>query len=108
MDRTYYVYMLASQRNGTLYVGVTGDVMRRVSEHRQELIEGFTREYGVKTLVWYEAHSDVGVAIQREKRIKRWRRAWKIALIEAENPQWLDLWERFFEAEPGPLSHPPK
>jgi putative endonuclease len=106
MQGTYYVYILASQRNGALYVGVTNDVVRRVSEHRQDLTPGFTTKYGVKRLVWYEAHRDINVAIAREKRIKRWKRAWKVALIEAENPQWLDLWERFFEPlEPGPLSH---
>jgi len=89
----YYVYILASQRNGTLYVGVTNDLLRRVSEHRQGLIAGFTAKYGVKSLIWYEHHRDIEQAILREKRIKRWRRAWKLALIERENPQWLDLWE---------------
>ena len=97
MAGDYYVYILASQRNGTLYVGVTSDLMGRVSAHRQDLTPGFTSRYGVKRLVWHEHHRDIGLAILREKRIKRWRRAWKIALIEAANPQWLDLWEGLFE-----------
>ena len=93
MRRTYYVYILASQRNGTLYVGVANDLLRRVSEHRQGLMPGFTRKYGVKTPVWHEAHTDIEQAILREKRLKRWSRAWKLALIEAENPQWKDRWD---------------
>lgn len=93
MHGDYYVYMLASQRNGTLYVGVTSDLVRRASEHRQGLIPGFTREHGVKRLVWWEHHRDIRQAILREKRVKRWRREWKLAPIEAENPQWLDRWD---------------
>jgi putative endonuclease len=93
MERESYVYILASGRNGTLYVGVTTNLSRRVWEHREELTKGFTSKYGVKKLVWYEVHSEIGNAIGREKLIKRWRRAWKLALIEAENPQWLDLYE---------------
>jgi putative endonuclease len=92
MGRTYHVYVLASQRNGTLYVGVTGDLARRVFEHREGLIEGFTSKYGVTRLVWSEAFSNVHDAIAAEKRIKRWRRAWKIEMIEKTNPQWLDLY----------------
>jgi putative endonuclease len=93
IERNFYVYMLASRRNGTLYVGVTKDLVRRVSEHRSGLVAGFTRRYGVKTLVWFEAHTDVEAAIVREKRIKGWNRAWKIALIEAGNLGWKDLAE---------------
>jgi putative endonuclease len=92
----YFVYMLASQRNGTLYTGVTSDLARRVSEHKQDLTPGFTERYGVKTLVWWEAHDDIEQAIVREKRIKRWRRPWKLALIEAVNPQWRDLYSDLF------------
>jgi putative endonuclease len=92
MGRTYHVYVLASQRNGTLYVGVTGDLARRVFEHREGLIEGFTSKYGVTRLVWSEAFSNLHDAIAAEKRIKRWRRAWKIEMIEKTNPQWLDLY----------------
>ena len=91
--RTYYVYILASERNGTLYVGVTSDLSRRVWEHREGLTPGFTSEYGVALLVWYEEYPDISDAILREKRIKRWRRAWKLELIEERNPQWLDLYE---------------
>jgi len=87
-----YVYMLASRRNGTLYVGVTHDLVKRVWEHKQKVIGGFTERYGVDQLVWFEAHDDVTVAIRREKSIKRWRRSWKIETIERENPGWCDLY----------------
>ena len=91
-DYVYFVYMLASQRNGTLYVGVTSDLVKRVQEHREGLVPGFTHKYGVKTLVYWELHHDINEAILREKRIKRWHRRWKLELIEAHNPQWKDLW----------------
>ena len=91
--RDYFVYILASGKNGTLYTGVTNDVLRRVSEHKQELIKGFTSRYGVKRPVWYEVHGTAVGAIQREKNIKHWSRAWKIALIEEMNPTWRDLFE---------------
>lgn len=90
-DHDYFVYLLASRRNGTLYCGVTNDLSRRVSEHRAGSAEGFTRRHDVTRLVWFEAHGDIKEAILREKRIKRWNRAWKIALIEAGNPEWRDL-----------------
>jgi putative endonuclease len=93
MERTYYVYILASRRNGTLYVGVTNDLSRRVYEHREGLIPGFTTTYGVKRLVWYDVFPTVDEAIAHEKRLKRWRRSWKLALIEAMNPDWADLYE---------------
>ena len=89
------VYLLASQRNGTLYTGVTSNVLARIRQHRQGLIRGFTREYGVKLLVWFEQHSTMDSAITREKRIKKWNRAWKLDLIEAANPDWRDLAEDF-------------
>ena len=89
----YFVYILASGRNGTLYVGVTNDLVRRVGEHRVGLVPGFTADYGVKTLVWFETHSYIDQAILREKRIKRWRRQWKLELIEKMNPQWRDLYD---------------
>lgn len=92
-DHHYYVYMLASQRNGTLYTGVTNDVMRRVWEHKNGYIKGFTHTHNVRRLVWFELHQDIREAIAREKRIKRWRRKWKLALIEGENPAWCDLYE---------------
>jgi putative endonuclease len=93
MERTFYVYILASRRNGTLYVGVTNDLSRRVYEHREGLIPGFTATYGVKQLVWYDVFASVDEAIAHEKRLKRWRRSWKLALIEAMNPDWADLYE---------------
>ena len=93
--RTYTVYILASQRNGTLYVGVTGDLSRRVWQHKEGLTPGVSTKHGVIRLVWYEDYPDVSDAIVREKRLKRWRRAWKLRLIEANNPQWLDLHETF-------------
>ena len=93
-EHLYYVYMLASRRNGTLYVGVSNDVMRRTWEHKNDLIEGFTKKYGVHTLVWYELHDDINVAIAREKCLKRWNRAWKMRLIEVHNSGWNDLYER--------------
>lgn len=91
-DHQYFVYILASQRNGTLYIGVTNDLVRRVQEHREGLVPGFTRRYSVKLLVYFEVHYDINEAILREKRIKRWRRRWKLELIEAQNQQWRDLW----------------
>ncbi|GMV62011.1 MAG: hypothetical protein AMXMBFR74_11800 [Parvibaculum sp.] len=91
--KDFYVYMLASGRNGTIYTGVTSDILRRISEHREEISKGFTSRYGVKRLVWYEVHSEARNAIQREKNIKHWSRAWKIAPIEETNPAWKDLFE---------------
>lgn len=90
---TYFVYLLASRRHGTLYLGVTSDLLRRVWEHKNKVVPGFTTKYGVDRLVWFEAHGDVAAAITREKQLKKWRRDWKIALIEAENPDWRDLYE---------------
>jgi putative endonuclease len=92
VDPDYVVYILASGRNGTLYVGVTRDLSRRVHEHRSRTTPGFTRRYGVTRLVWYERHATAIEAITAEKRIKRWRRRWKLALIEALNPDWNDLY----------------
>ncbi|MDX8401161.1 MAG: GIY-YIG nuclease family protein [Mariprofundaceae bacterium] len=86
------VYIMASRRNGTLYTGVTGDLVRRVWQHRNHAVEGFTKRYGVTMLVWFELHGSMESAIAREKAIKKWRRAWKLDLIERENPHWDDLW----------------
>ena len=91
--RTYYVYILASKRNGTLYTGMTNDLNRRVYEHRQGLIEGFTKKYAVKHLVYLEEIPTAADAIHREKRIKKYPRAWKINLIQERNPEWSDLAE---------------
>lgn len=85
------VYILASQRNGTLYIGVTSDLSRRLSEHKMDVVDGFTKRYGVHRLVYVEAHDTMADAILREKQIKKWRRAWKLELIEKGNPQWRDL-----------------
>ncbi len=85
------VYLLASRRHGTLYCGVTSNLARRAWEHRGDFVPGFTRTHGVHRLVWYEMHGSMIAAIEREKHIKAWKRAWKIALIEATNPQWTDL-----------------
>lgn len=84
--------MLASERNGTLYVGVTSDLVKRVWEHKNDVVDGFTEKYAVHHLVWFEVHEDMQVAITREKNIKAWKRAWKIELNEQANPEWLDLY----------------
>ncbi|KAB2833579.1 MAG: GIY-YIG nuclease family protein [Candidatus Dadabacteria bacterium] len=92
MERNYFVYIMASKKNGTLYIGVTNDLIRRVFEHRNDLVDGFTKKYGVRKLVYYEHTNDVGSAIQREKMLKKWNRPWKIELIEKVNPDWKDLY----------------
>jgi putative endonuclease len=92
LTRTYAVYLLASRPNGTLYVGVSNDLVKRVGQHRQGLVEGFTKTYGVKSLVWYEVTESIEAAIAREKQIKKWHRAWKVKLIEHGNPSWRDLY----------------
>ena len=88
---SYFVYMLASRRNGTLYVGVTNDLARRVAEHKDKIVPGFTQRHRVDILVWYEVHVDINDAIAREKQIKGWNRAWKLRLIEKDNSGWNDL-----------------
>ncbi len=90
-EKQYVVYILASKAYGTLYIGVTSNLVRRIYQHKEGLAEGFTKRYHVHCLVYYEIHSDVCEAITREKRIKKWNRQWKINLIEQDNPQWLDL-----------------
>ncbi|HSX63643.1 MAG TPA: GIY-YIG nuclease family protein [Pseudoxanthomonas sp.] len=91
-ERIPCVYILASKRNGTLYIGVTSDLPARIWQHKNDQVPGFTRRYGVHTLVWYEAHDSMDSAISREKAVKEWQRAWKIALIEDTNPYWRDLY----------------
>ena len=86
------VYLLASERNGTLYVGVTSNLIQRIWQHRQEVVDGFSCAYSVKTLVWYELHFTMESAIRREKALKKWNRSWKLRLIEGRNPEWIDLW----------------
>jgi putative endonuclease len=91
--KVYWVYILASRPRGTLYVGVTSDLVRRIYQHREGLADGFTNEHGIKMLVYYEQHATAIAAIQREKNIKHWSRAWKIELIRSLNPNWHDLWD---------------
>ena len=91
MEKSSYVYILASGRYGTLYIGVTSSLIRRVWEHREGLVDGFTKQYGVKNLVWFEQHADIYAAITREKQIKEWRRDRKVNLIQKTNPSWRDL-----------------
>jgi putative endonuclease len=93
LSMAYYVYILASQKNGTLYIGTTNDLVRRMWEHKGKFVPGFTDKYGVHQLVYFEAHDDVRQAIQRERTMKHWRRDWKIALIEKANPEWRDLYD---------------
>jgi putative endonuclease len=91
-ERYYWVYILGSKLGGTLYIGVTNNLVRRVYEHRTEGVPGFTKRYAVHRLVYYEPHSDIEAAIRREKRLKKWKRSWKIRLIEELNPDWSDLY----------------
>ena len=90
-EKQYFVYILASSKYGTLYIGVTSDLLKRVWEHKEGVVEGFTTKYGVHKLVWYEVHREIEAAIVREKRLKHWNRDWKIKLVEEENPGWSDL-----------------
>ena len=94
------VYILASQRNGTLYIGVTSDLIQRVWQHKEGLVEGFTKTYGVKMLVWYEQHETMESAISKEKAMKKWLREWKLKAIEQSNPEWNDLWPEIIGDKP--------
>ena len=98
------VYMMASGQHGTLYIGVTSELLNRVAQHREGLIDGFTKRYGVKRLVWFEPHDSIVTVIQREKSLKKYKREWKVNLIELANPKWNDLFPKFF-IEDGPLAH---
>jgi len=93
MYRSYYVYILTSKRNGTLYIGVTNNLVRRVWDHKESVIAGFTKRYGIKLLVYYEEFQDIHEAIAREKILKKWNRSWKLRLIEKMNSDWKDLYE---------------
>ncbi len=93
MMKQFYVYILASKRNGTLYTGVTSNLIQRVWQHKNNKADGFTKKYNVKILVYYEAHDNAENAITREKRIKKWKRNWKLRLIEERNPHWKDLYD---------------
>ncbi len=93
MKETFYVYILASQRRGTLYIGVTSNLIKRVYEHKNDLVDGFTKKYKVHRLVYYEVTGDVETALSRERQMKKWNRVWKIRLIEENNPEWADLYD---------------
>jgi putative endonuclease len=95
-EHHYWVYILASKRNGTLYIGVTNDLYRRMLEHREGAADSFTKRYGVHRLVWWECHQYVNGAITREKQLKKWNRAWKLRIIEEINPNWDDLFDQLF------------
>ncbi len=91
---SYYVYILASERNGTLYIGVTNNLIRRVYEHKTDAVEGFSKRYSTHSLAYYEEFSDINTALSREKQLKKWNRLWKLKLIESLNPHWDDLYEK--------------
>lgn len=93
MEKRFCVYMLASKRNGTLYIGVTSDLPKRVWEHKNSVVEGFTEKYGVHNLVWYEPHETAESAITREKQMKEWKHEWKVKRIVEKNPEWKDLYD---------------
>ena len=93
MTKQPAIYILASKRNGTLYIGVTSNLQKRAWEHKNDLVEGFTKQYKVHRLVYYELYADMVSAITREKQMKKWNRAWKLQLIESQNPNWKDLWD---------------
>lgn len=94
--KKYCVYILANKKNGTLYIGVTGNLLLRISQHKKRLVEGFTKKYKVDKLVYFEKFNDVNDAIRREKQLKKWNRAWKIRLFEEINPNWDDLYKNFY------------
>lgn len=94
MDKEFYVYIMTSQRKGTLYVGVTSDLVKRVWQHKNNAVEGFTKKYEVHQLIYYEQHATAETALNREKRLKEWKRQWKIDLIESINPYWNDLYPK--------------
>jgi putative endonuclease len=95
--KQYYVYILCSKRNGTLYTSITSDIIKRIYEHKNNLIEGFSQKYNVHRIVWYEIHETADAAISREKQIKVWKRQWKLRLIEKDNPEWNDLYDNICE-----------
>ena len=100
-NKTYYVYIMASKRNGTLYIGMTNDLIRRVYEHKNNSADGFTNKYRVHNLVYWEQSNDVESAIQREKQLKKWKRQWKLVLIEKHNASWQDRYEQLLETTTG-------
>ncbi len=96
-NKVFHIYILASKRNGTLYIGVTSDLVRRVYSHKNNLVEGFTKKYNIHNLVYYEQRGSAEDAIVREKQLKRWKRSWKLELIEKDNPQWKDLYDELLK-----------
>lgn len=106
IQKTYWVYILASQKNGTLYIGLTNNLERRIYEHKNNLIRGFTKQYNVHILVYYEYFYNINEAILREKQLKKWNRDWKIKLIEKENPLWIDLSKEWLNSFKSPLVSP--
>ena len=100
MEKSYYIYILASRRNGTLYIGVTSDLIKRVWQHKNKFVEGFTEKYGVDKLVYYEQIEDAENALRREKRLKKYNRKWKMDIIEKLNPDWKDLYEELISGFP--------
>jgi putative endonuclease len=102
--KQFYVYIVCSKRNGTVYTGVTSNLIKRVYEHRNNLADGFTKKYGIHQLVWYEMHKRAETAIPREKQIKKWNRQWKLDLIEKNNPEWKDLYDELVNNPGFPLS----
>ncbi|GAB4538309.1 MAG: GIY-YIG nuclease family protein [Thermodesulfovibrionia bacterium] len=101
MEKVFYVYILASKRNGTLYIGVTSDLLKRIWEHKNKLVDGFTKRYNIDKLVYYEQFESVEAAIKREKRLKKYNRRWKLDLIESKNPEWKDLYEELISGFPS-------
>jgi putative endonuclease len=101
VEKLPYVYILASHRNGTLYIGVTSNLQKRIWEHKNDVVEGFTKKYKVHLLVWYEAHPSMESAIQREKELKEWKRQWKLDLVESQNPEWCDLYNDIIGLDSG-------
>jgi putative endonuclease len=97
MAKQYTVYILASKRNGTLYIGVTSNLVQRIWQHRNKLIDSFSKKYNVTQLVYFEQHQDIEQAIIREKQLKKWNRKWKLNLIEKDNPEWIDLWDQVIQ-----------
>jgi putative endonuclease len=102
--KKFYVYILCSKRNGTLYTGVTSNLIKRVYEHKNNLVEGFTRKYNIHQLIWYEIYETAETAINKEKQIKKWKRKWKLELIEENNPEWVDLYDIICEKDWIPAS----
>ena len=100
MERNPAIYILASKRNGTLYIGVTSDLVKRIWEHKNNLVEGFTKKYCAHNLVYFEQYEDMESAILREKQLKKWNRQWKVNLIEKQNPWWQDLWSSITDGSP--------